>query len=152
MQRFVSLLKTKLLFCFAHPLPPLVVSRTKQIRSILSKGCDERTAEEETLLKQYKPIVRLVESQRQYQLLKQTRQLEVEDDVQLLEKKVGQLAELMRASRHTVIYTGAGISTSASIPDYRGPNGVWTQLKAGFSAPAVDDLVFAGNDAFLFLF
>lgn len=43
------------------------------------------------------------------------------DPPQVLEEKVKHLAKLIRESPYTVAYTGAGVSTSAQIPDYRGP-------------------------------
>ena len=48
------------------------------------------------------------------------------------ETKIDSLVKLMRESKHCVIYTGAGISTAANIPDYRGKNGVWTSLEWSF--------------------
>ena len=56
-----------------------------------------------------------------------------------LERKVDALADLVadaKAKGGAVVHTGAGISTSVGIPDFRGPNGIWTLQKEGKSMPA----------------
>ena len=50
-----------------------------------------------------------------------------------VEKAAKFIASKIARSGHLVVYTGAGISTSAKIPDYRGPKGIWTLRDQGRS-------------------
>ncbi|KYN07526.1 NAD-dependent deacetylase sirtuin-6 [Cyphomyrmex costatus] len=53
------------------------------------------------------------------------------DSVETLRLKCGLLADWIQGARHVVVHTGAGISTAAGIPDFRGTNGVWTLEQKG---------------------
>ncbi|KAJ8909093.1 hypothetical protein NDN08_005789 [Rhodosorus marinus] len=65
---------------------------------------------------------------------------EARDPAPVLGPKVQALARLIAESSRTVVLTGAGISTSAGIRDFRGPEGIWTKQRKG--EPIVDGVDF----------
>jgi NAD-dependent deacetylase len=44
-----------------------------------------------------------------------------------MDASVAQLRRLIEVARRAVVFTGAGISTESGIPDFRGPQGIWTK-------------------------
>ena len=95
-------------------------------------------------MKESKSLVDLVLNRKQKIELNKQRSKEVEDEPQVMAEKCRVLANLIRDSKAMVVYTGAGISTSAQIPDYRGPNGIWTRMRSGSEVEGTCDLVMAG--------
>jgi len=53
------------------------------------------------------------------------------DEPAVLSQKIERLVEMIKASNHMICFSGAGISTSAGIPDFRGPKGKWTREAKG---------------------
>ena len=48
-----------------------------------------------------------------------------------LDTRIQTLAQWMFEAKYPVVFTGAGISTESGIPDFRGPDGVWTRRDKG---------------------
>ncbi|MBU0515932.1 MAG: hypothetical protein KJ621_14290 [Proteobacteria bacterium] len=52
-----------------------------------------------------------------------------------LADKIETGARLIAAAKKIVVFTGAGISTESGVPDFRGPDGVWTRRDKGLPPP-----------------
>ncbi|OWA54039.1 NAD-dependent protein deacetylase sirtuin-7 [Hypsibius exemplaris] len=109
----------------------------RQIRlqacQIAAKTPESRTAEDLQFIQQHRRLVEKAERQNREVVLDEQRKLEIFDSDAEIEEKCRILANALRSAKHTIVYTGAGISTAADIPDYRGPNGLWTRSEKGES-------------------
>ena len=47
--------------------------------------------------------------------------------VSRVDDRIAEARRLLAEASRVVVLTGAGISTDSGIPDFRGPNGVWTK-------------------------
>lgn len=55
-----------------------------------------------------------------------------------LEERINTLARWMFEAKRLVVFTGAGISTESGLPDFRGPDGIWTRRAKGLPVESRD--------------
>ena len=53
-----------------------------------------------------------------------------------LARRIETLAQCMFEAKHLVVFTGADISTESGLPDFRGPDGIWTRQAEGLPPKA----------------
>ncbi len=59
--------------------------------------------------------------------------------------EVRQARQAVTEARRVVVLTGAGISTDSGIPDFRGPNGIWTKNPAAEKASNLSNYLADGD-------
>lgn len=52
-----------------------------------------------------------------------------------LEERIQKLVQWIFEANDLVVFTGAGISTESGLPDFRGPDGIWTRQDKGLPPP-----------------
>lgn len=59
----------------------------------------------------------------------------------LIDEQIERARDLVDGSSHIVVLTGAGISTDSGLPDFRGPNGLWTKNPEAEKASTISNYV-----------
>eukprot|EP01090_Pellita_catalonica_P022334 TRINITY_DN8640_c0_g2_i1.p1 TRINITY_DN8640_c0_g2~~TRINITY_DN8640_c0_g2_i1.p1 ORF type:complete len:349 (+),score=58.49 TRINITY_DN8640_c0_g2_i1:33-1049(+) len=70
------------------------------------------------------------------------------DSPEELSKKVDTIIKWMHESKYSLAFTGAGISKSAGIPDYRSEDGIWTKAARGEKMDDMKGLIAKARPSF----
>eukprot|EP01135_Chromosphaera_perkinsii_P002656 Nk52_evm24s226 gene=Nk52_evmTU24s226 len=92
--------------------------------------CEKISQEDISFVYEHQPVLMSVLKAHFKNAQLKQRKEEVFDSPKDVEEKLERLLKLIDTSKHIVVYTGAGLSTSADIPDYRGPNGLYNRPEA----------------------
>ena len=103
----------------------------RQLRVLLDVDRERWTPEQVNLVSANQSVYDVLVRGRDRRMRDKARRAEIEDAPDVVSGAVARISTMMKEASHTVVYTGAGISTAAGIPDYRGPNGAWTLLERG---------------------
>jgi NAD-dependent SIR2 family protein deacetylase len=110
-----------------------------RVRSALSRSHSVRSREDERLLREHASVASAMEARdarrRDRKTEKEARAEEREDPGERTARNVQALARMIRDAGSFVLHTGAGFSTAACIPDFRGSCGVWTMRAKGMAVP-----------------
>ena len=105
------------------------------MRSALSRSHSVRSREDERLLREHASVASALEARdarrRDRKTEKEARAEEREDPAERTARNVQALVRAIRDAGSFVLHTGAGFSTAACIPDFRGSSGVWTMRAKG---------------------
>lgn len=124
------------------------IFRLRALGKILKKPIEDRKPEDVKLIEDSSALVKMAEKRIERSSLAKERCQEVEDLPGDFKTKCKRLASIIKKAKQLLVYTGAGISTAAQIPDYRGSNGVWTQLKKTGKLDSNCDLTLAGKASY----
>lgn len=64
--------------------------------------------------------------------------MEISEGSPLDQESMAEATRVLDAARSVAVLTGAGISTDSGIPDFRGPNGVWTKNPGAEKRSTID--------------
>ena len=109
----------------------------RKIKNVLAKPAVERTEDDARVLEDHgekvEKVLKQMEKRARRKALLEEKAEEKEDSREDIDDGIAVVMRLLKddANGAFVLHTGAGISTSAKIPDFRGKNGVWTKQRKG---------------------
>ena len=105
----------------------------RRLRAVLARPPESRTPPDLALLAQHPARVARHARNARRRAEASARAEARADPPEVIAERVADVARLIRSLNGTpfVVHTGAGVSTAAGVPDFRGPEGVWTMRAKG---------------------